>query len=109
MSPPWSFAFVSLTNEAGARGQRRSAVRAAALAAPGVATFLDRDARDQQAHRGVEPPGAGDGVAEQAQQQRAGGLRAQHILPPLAGGGGGPEAGGEPLLGGAEQRHEDER
>src|SRR5512133_2636626 len=110
MSPPsWSFAFVPLTNEAGLWGQRRSAVRAAALAAPGVAPLLDRDAGDEQADGWVEPPGAGDGVAEQPEQECAGEVGAEHVLPSLAGGGGGSEAHREALLGDAEERHEDER
>ena len=81
---------------------------AAAVAAPGVDAFLDRDGGDQQADHGVQPPGAGDRVAEQADQQRAGEIGAEDVLAALALGRGRADLVGDPLLGDPQQRHRDQ-
>jgi hypothetical protein len=56
---------------------------AAPLAAPRLGAFVDGDARDQQADQGVEPPREEHGVADQADEQRAGEVRAEDVLAPL--------------------------
>ena len=72
---------------------------AAALAAPRLDAFLDGDGGDQQPDDRVEPPGAGDRVAGQADQQRAGEVGAEHVLAALALGGGRADLLGDALLG----------
>src|SRR5829696_3643407 len=87
---------------------RERVADAAALATPRLATLLDGDRDDQQADGGVEPPGAGERVAQQTQQQRAGEIGAEHVLPPFSLGRSRSELLREPLLGDAEQRHQDD-
>ncbi|MCD6728188.1 MAG: hypothetical protein LT070_13250 [Solirubrobacteraceae bacterium] len=81
---------------------------AAALTAPRLATLLDGERGDQQADERIQPPGADEGVAEQAEEQRAREIRAEHVLAAFALRRGGAEPVGEALLGDAEVGHDDE-
>ncbi len=60
----------------------------AAVPVPRVAGFAERDRSDQQSDDRICPPPAGNGVGEQADQQRAGEIGAEHRLAAFAGGGG---------------------
>jgi hypothetical protein len=63
------------------RRRRRAASTHCSLPAPGLDAFLDGNASDQQADARIQAPRSHESVAEQADQQRAGEIGAQHVLP----------------------------
>ena len=71
-------------------------------------SFPDRPARDSERDHAIEPPPPGQGVGEQADEDRSGQVGAQQVLGAFPGGGGGAEPLAEAALGDAERRFEDE-
>jgi hypothetical protein len=80
---------------------------AAALAAPALAAFLDRDRGDNERGCRVEPPETEERVPEQPNKNGGGEVGAEQILGPLAAGCDRAELVGKPPLRDAEERHPD--
>src|SRR5437868_3999350 len=87
-----------------ARADRR--VRTAASAAPDLSALVDGDARDPERDCRVGPPQTERGVEHEADEDASGQVGAEHVLRSLASGRSRTEAGPDPLLGTAEQRHD---
>src|SRR3712207_7703075 len=54
------------------------------LASPRFEALRHRDSGDEQRDHRIEPPRADERVAKQTDQQRAGEVRAEHVLPTFA-------------------------
>ena len=59
---------------------------AAALAAPGLAAFVESERGDAKRDRGVGPPESEGDVERQAREDAGGEVGAEHVLRALAGG-----------------------
>lgn len=78
---------------------------AATFPAPGLEPLADGDDGDQEGGDRIKPPGPEQSIAEQAEEDGAGEVGAEHVLGALAVGRLRAELAGDPLLGAAEQRH----